>query len=211
MNRTAKILWAIALAAIALYAVLYVTQQGADNGPPPKIVKLGPDPAPTDAKATKAGAKLEKFQYLETPTTLPEIVFTGPEGQPLKLESFRGKVVLLNVWATWCAPCRHEMPSLDRLQKDLGSDKFEVVALSIDKSGLPGVKQFLEAIGITHLKAYVDPTTEQTRPLKILGMPTTLLIDAKGREIGRLTGPAQWDSDAAKAIVNTALEQTGRP
>ncbi len=206
MNRTAKFLWALALAAIASYAVLYVTRPGPDNGSP-NIVKLGTDVAPSPGARNKSGDKLAKFQYLDTPAPLPEMVFTGPEGQPLKLESFRGKVVLLNVWATWCAPCRHEMPSLDRLQKDLGSDKFEVVALSIDKSGLPGVKRFLEATGTTNLKAYVDPTTKLSKPLKIVGMPTTLLIDSQGREVGRLTGPAEWDSDAAKALVNKALQQ----
>lgn len=207
MNQTAKILWAIALAAIAGYAVLYVRQDAADNGPP-KIATLGEEGVPAAASTTKPADKLEKFILHDTPRPLEDMVFTGPDGQPLTLESFEGKVVLLNIWATWCAPCRHEMPSLDRLQQQLGSDQFEVVALSVDRTGLEGVKRFFKETGATDLKAYVDPTTKLLKPLKVEGMPTTLLLDRKGREIGRLTGPAEWDTAAAKEIVAKAINAT---
>ncbi len=203
MNRTVKILWAIALAAIAGYAVLYVRQDATDNGKR-NIVTLGD----SNAASKAPNDKLEKFEHHDPPRPLPEMVFTGPEGQPLTLESFEGKVVLLNIWATWCAPCRHEMPSLDRLQQQLGSDQFEVVALSVDRSGLAGVKRFFKETGATDLKAYVDPTTKLLKPLKVEGMPTTLLLDRKGREIGRLTGPAEWDTEAAKEIVSKAINAT---
>lgn len=134
-----------------------------------------------------------------------DIAFTDADGKPLTLAVFKGKTVLLNLWATWCAPCRKEMPDLDRLQRDLGSDTFEVVALSLDRGGAAASKAFLDKIGIKNLKLYVDDTGRASAPLKIIGMPTTLLIDPEGREIGRLIGPAPWDGEAAKKLIEAQL------
>ncbi len=114
-------------------------------------------------------------------------------GQKRTLADFRGKVVLLNVWATWCGPCRTEMPALDRLQSKLGSQDFEVVALSIDRGGQAVVKSFYDEIDLRVLTIYVDATAEAQSKLGILGIPTTLLIDQAGREVARYTGPAEWD------------------
>jgi thiol-disulfide isomerase/thioredoxin len=114
--------------------------------------------------------------------------------------------VLLNLWATWCAPCREEMPSLDRLQKDLGSDKFEVVALSLDRKGAEASQKFLDETKVSSLKLYVDASAKQGTTLKIVGMPTTILIDKEGRELGRLAGPAEWDSEDAKRLITAAIE-----
>jgi len=101
---------------------------------------------------------------------------------------------LLNIWATWCVPCREEMPTLDRLQQKLGGPAFEVVALSIDSKGIPAVRQFFEEIGVRSLAVYVDPSMQAMEKLRIVGVPTTLLIDREGRELWRKSGPAQWDS-----------------
>ena len=126
----------------------------------------------------------------------------------MSLASFKGKVVLLNIWATWCAPCREEMPGLDKLQAELGSDKFEVVALAIDKSGSAGAKKFLTDTKATRLAVFADPTAKEGTRLKVIGMPTTILIDELGREVGRLIGPAHWDSAEAKKLIEAQLSKT---
>ncbi|MGH6885371.1 MAG: TlpA family protein disulfide reductase [Geminicoccales bacterium] len=138
---------------------------------------------------------------------MPEITFDDAEGRTLTLADFRGKVVLLNIWATWCVPCRREMPTLDRLQAELGGPDFEVVALSIDRKGLPAVKEFYEELGLQELGIYVDPAGKASRELNALGIPTTLLIDGKGNELGRLAGPAEWDSPGMVEFLRGFIEQ----
>jgi thiol-disulfide isomerase/thioredoxin len=145
------------------------------------------------------------FVFKKAPAELPEIAFVDASGAARTLKDFRGKTVLLNLWATWCAPCREEMPALDRLQKELGSDTFEVVALAVDRGGLDAAKKFLDSINIANLKLYADATTRSGSALKVIGMPTTILIDKEGREIGRLPGPAAWDSGEAKRLVAASL------
>ncbi|MGE0023353.1 MAG: TlpA family protein disulfide reductase [Hyphomicrobium sp.] len=144
---------------------------------------------------------LPAFVYTKTPQPLADVNFVDGTGAPKTLADFRGKTVLLNLWATWCAPCREEMPSLDRLQRELGSDTFEVVALAVDRTGLESARKFLDSIGVTSLALYADPTTRSGSALRAVGMPTTILIDPEGREIGRLPGPAAWDSAEAKALI----------
>ena len=137
-----------------------------------------------------------------SPRRLPELVFEDGKGKRVTLADFRGRTVLLNVWATWCPPCREEMPSLDRLQKALGGPAFEVVALSIDAGGAPVVKRFYDEIGIRSLAIYVDPGMRAAGQLATPGVPTTLLIDREGRELGRHAGPAQWDSPQALRVIS---------
>ncbi|MFQ5566596.1 MAG: TlpA family protein disulfide reductase [Paracoccaceae bacterium] len=115
--------------------------------------------------------------------------------------------MLLNIWATWCAPCLREMPTLDRLQAQLGGPDFEVVALSIDRAGLKVVQNFYEKVGIQHLAMYIDSTGKGVRKLGISGLPTTFLIDRAGRELGRLIGPAEWDSSEMVAFIRKQLER----
>lgn len=133
------------------------------------------------------------MQSAREPRALPELPFQDAQGKPMSLADFRGKVVLLNVWATWCAPCRKEMPALDRVQQQLGGPGFEVVALSIDSGGVAPVRRFYDEIGIRTLAIYVDPSTQAATKLKTIGIPTTLLVDREGRELWRKTGPAEWD------------------
>ncbi|WP_192177411.1 TlpA family protein disulfide reductase [Mesorhizobium amorphae] len=136
----------------------------------------------------------QNFAVHETPVPVPEIQFQAVDGQPKTLADFRGKVVLLNIWATWCAPCRKEMPTLDRLQAKLGGPDFEVVALSMDRAGPDKVKTFFAEIGIEHLALNIDTSGKAMFTLGALGLPMTLLIDREGEEIGRLIGPAEWDA-----------------
>ena len=114
--------------------------------------------------------------------------------------------MLLNLWATWCLPCRKEMPALDRLQAQMGSDKFQVVAVSVDRTGLPGARKFLDEAKVANLTLYADPTARMAATLRAAGLPATLLLDREGREIGRLLGPAEWDSDDAKRLIGAAMK-----
>jgi hypothetical protein len=102
------------------------------------------------------------------------------------------------------------MPSLDRLQKDLGSDRFEVVAISVDRKGAEASRKFLADTGVERLALYVDPTARMSAELKVVGLPATLLVDAQGREVGRLLGPAEWDSDEAKRLIRAVVERGGQ-
>ncbi|MEO3432351.1 TlpA disulfide reductase family protein [Inquilinus sp. CAU 1745] len=138
---------------------------------------------------------------------MPELRFQGADGNDLSLADFRGRVVLLNVWATWCVPCREEMPTLDRLQAELGGSDFEVVALSIDRGGFGDVRAFFSEIGIENLRIYLDQPGASMGTLGVLGVPTTLLIDRQGREVGRLTGPAEWDSPEAIDLIRRYLNE----
>jgi thiol-disulfide isomerase/thioredoxin len=147
------------------------------------------------------------FSVHENPRTLPEIRFETGEGETITLAHFRGRVVLLNLWATWCAPCRREMPTLDRLQAALGGGDFEVLALSIDRTGLPAVKEFYQELGLERLPIYVDQTGAAQRALNALGLPTTLLIDREGNEVGRLLGPAEWDSPEMVGFIRGYVER----
>ena len=139
------------------------------------------------------------------PKTLPNVAFEDSAGRRLTLADFRGKLVLLNVWATWCLPCREEMPTLDRLQARLGGPGFEVVAVSIDRDGLPAVQEFYLQTGIKHLRVYVDKSGEASANLGATGIPTTLLIDRESREIGRKIGPAEWDSPEVVTLIQGYL------
>ncbi|MCB5364963.1 TlpA family protein disulfide reductase [Pusillimonas sp. CC-YST705] len=149
----------------------------------------------------------QRFMRWHTPRDLPAITFQDEAGKEMSLTAFRGKVVLLNIWATWCPPCREEMPSLDRLNDKRGGENFEVVALSIDRDTAL-VKPFYEEFGIQTLRGYFDPSTQIPNALRAPGVPTTLLIDQEGREIGRAMGPAAWDSAQVEALIDAALARS---
>jgi thiol-disulfide isomerase/thioredoxin len=140
------------------------------------------------------------------PEPLPELAFDTPEGTKASLADFEGRTVLLNLWATWCLPCRQEMPALDRLQGMFDAKDFAVVAVNIDTARLDRPKAFLQEIGVKNLKLYTDSTAAAFQTLKqagkVLGLPTTILIDKEGCEIGTMAGPAQWDSKDALALLN---------
>ena len=140
---------------------------------------------------------------------VPDLDFQDAAGKPLSLAHWRGRTVLLNLWATWCVPCRKEMPALDALEKKLGSPDFQVVAVNIDTRDPDKPKAFLKALGIEKLAYYADPTARTFQDLKEIGrafgMPTTMLVDKQGCEIGTIAGPAEWASDDAVKLIQAAL------
>lgn len=146
------------------------------------------------------------FVLNDAPKPVAEIRFTDGDGKPRTLADSRGKVVLLNLWATWCLPCRKEMPTLDRLQAAVGGDGFEVVAVSVDRQGAEAVNPFFSEIGVRHLAVHVDASGQAISALAALGLPTTLLIDADGRELGRLMGPAEWDAPDMVAFLRSIVD-----
>jgi thiol-disulfide isomerase/thioredoxin len=199
-------LWIFALSALIGFAAVYVTMGQSDNAAKPVagVEKAAKPEAGTPAEV-KTG-QMAAFVTKKTPEALPEISFKDASGKDLTLADFKGRTVLLNLWATWCSPCREEMPSLDRLQQALGSDKFEVVAISLDKQGAAASQKFLDEVKAKSLKLYVDATAKSGTNLKLIGMPTTILINKDGLEVGRLAGPAEWDSDEAKKLIAAAMQ-----
>ncbi|MGL4287293.1 MAG: TlpA family protein disulfide reductase [Phreatobacter sp.] len=155
-----------------------------------------------------AAAPPRNFLLHETPKPVPEIHFVDGDGRSSTLAEFRGKALLLNVWATWCLPCRKEMPALDRLQAELGGPDFMVVALSIDRAGAEAVRKFYAEVGITRLAIAVDSSARALRDLGIFGIPVTLLVDRDGSELGRLIGPAEWDSPEMLAFLREQIKRT---
>ena len=153
--------------------------------------------------AAIAAQGLDKLVPTE-PAPVPQTPFTDPEGGTHSLADYRGKVVLLNFWATWCAPCREEMPSLDRLAAERGGEDFEVVAIAAGHNPPPAIARFLSETGITHLPVRLDPRQELARGMGVMGMPVTVLIDREGREIARLRGGADWSSPAAHELIAQA-------
>ncbi len=141
-----------------------------------------------------------------TPKPAPALAFEDAAGNPLTLADFRGQVVVLNLWATWCGPCRKEMPSLDRLEAEHGPDGIYVLPLSLDRGDADQIQAFYDEVGIRTLKIYRDPTSAASRALGAFGLPTTVVFDQEGREVGRVLGPAEWDSDEAVTTLRALLE-----
>jgi thiol-disulfide isomerase/thioredoxin len=154
-----------------------------------------------------AAAPPQNFVLRDAPVPVPELRFTDDAGKPRSLADFRGKVVLLNIWATWCLPCRKEMPTLDRLQAALGGPDFEVVALSVNRNGVEVVKKFYAEIAIQHLAINIDTSGKAGFELATAGLPVTLLIDRHGQELGRLIGPAEWDAPDMVAFLKSIIAQ----
>jgi len=167
--------------------------------------------------AASATAKLKPFARGEVAAVevndrarpLSDLAFNGADGTPTTLAAFRGRTVLVNLWATWCAPCLKEMPALDALQGTLGGPDFAVVAINIDTRNLDKPKAWLAANGITRLQAYADPQAKVFQDLrtarKIEGMPVSLLVGPDGCELAILQGPADWASADARALITAAL------
>ena len=161
-----------------------------------------------DAPLTGAVAD---FNRIDPPLPAPGDAFKDSAGKELRLADFRGKLVLLNVWATWCAPCRAEMPSLDRLQAKLGDEGLLVLPLSLDRGGGPVVAVYYGQHDITHLGVYLAGQGGLQNALKIGGVPTSFLIDRDGRMVGSLEGATQWDSPEALALIRSYLRNESKP
>lgn len=203
MKNSFKIVAWVAVALVSVIviatALFFYQRNNASKGRPDGIVNVA-----TDIAVDIEG---QRFTRWHTPRELPLFSFDDATGKTLTLADFRGRVVLLNIWATWCPPCREEMPSLDRLNAKLGGPNFEVIALSIDRNPV-SVSQFYDEFGIRTLNHYVDPTTRASDILRAPGIPTTLLIDREGHEIGRAMGPAAWDSPQVEGIIKSTLLST---
>ena len=147
------------------------------------------------------------------PIRLPDLSFRDASGAERRLSDWQGRTVLFNLWATWCVPCRKEMPALDELQAKLGSPEFEVVAVNIDTRDPDKPRAWLKEVGIERLAYYADPAAKVFQDLKQVGkawgMPTTILVDGAGCEIGTLAGPAEWASADAIRFINAALGRSG--
>ncbi len=162
----------------------------------PALAKLGPE---------LVTGSLARFTLAKEPKPLPELAFTDADDKPLKLADYKGKTVLVNFWATWCAPCVKEMPSLDRLQAEMGKDRFVVLPLSLDGPSKPKVAPFYADRKLANLGIYFDKGKKVMGALDISVLPTSVLVDPDGREIGRLEGEADWDKPEALALMKAAI------
>jgi len=198
---------AAVIAAIAGFGTVYVSFAPSDNGE--SAVSSADSANQRTGNSPLAGLNKGAMAPLvvrQKPVDLPPLTFTGADGKSVSLADFSGKIVLLNIWATWCVPCREEMASLDRLQRKLGVSALLVMPLSIDRQGIPVVKTFYDELGLQTLGIYVDQSGKAARDLDALGVPTTLLIDREGREIGRKIGAAEWDSPELVRLIQGQIK-----
>jgi thiol-disulfide isomerase/thioredoxin len=156
------------------------------------------------ANALREG-NMKKLVFHPEALNTSSSAFVHEDGGEGTLEDYKGKYILLNFWATWCAPCRHEMPMLSDLQTELGGEKFEVVTLATGRNMPPAMAKFLDEIGVDNLPQHRDPKQKVARDMKVFGLPTTMIIDPEGQEIARLRGDADWSSDSAKAVLNALI------
>lgn len=156
------------------------------------------------APAARAG-ELDRLEWARPPRPLADFEFVDADDKPGKLSDFKGKGVLVNFWATWCAPCVNEMPSLDRLQAALGKSRLMVLPLSLDGASRAKVEPFYQTTKLKNLGMWFDKGRTVMKALKVTILPTTVLVDAEGREIARLEGELEWDAEDAKALVSTHI------
>ncbi|MBN9219285.1 MAG: TlpA family protein disulfide reductase [Mesorhizobium sp.] len=211
------ILAALVAGALAGAVAVYVSESRSGNNAAPQVAAGDSKDdvacaAKSDrAKKVAAAATGEVAALLpaDPPQSMKSLAFNGPDGKPMTIAGHAGKTVLMNLWATWCAPCRAEMPALDALQKEKGSDKFEVVAVNVDAGDDVKPKKFLADTGVHTLGYYRDSTMALFNDLKTrglaLGLPVTMLIDGEGCLIAHMNGPAEWAGPDAKRLVETAL------
>jgi thiol-disulfide isomerase/thioredoxin len=206
---SSRLLWAGVGATVAAAVVLY----GIAGGPGKETVSACSADVSRQL-APFARGQLAALNVPANPKQAVPISFLGPDGARLSLADFKGRAVLLNLWATWCLPCREEMPALDSLQSQLGDADFEVVAVSIDTARLERRRTFLEETGIKSLAFYADPTADSFQTLKragkALGLPTTILIDSSGCEVGVMAGPADWAADDSIALIRSSDKKAER-
>lgn len=198
MNRP-LIYVAFAIVVVGLIAVA-LTQTGKDS----------PDTGESSVANVESliTGQVANFTLNEQAKPTSEVAFLDAAGQSRSFADFQGKIVLVNFWATWCAPCIREMPALARLEADLGGDDFRVVAISIDRKGMVAVNRFYKKHGIEGLEPFVDTKNAVPRKLRVVGLPTTVLLGRDGQEIGRLVGGAEWDSPEAVRLIRHFIIST---
>jgi len=149
---------------------------------------------------------MKKLNFHSAAKEVSQTPFTTDGGGSMTLADYQGKHIVLNFWATWCAPCRVEMPMLSDLQTELGGESFEVVTIATGRNAPPAMKKFFDEIGVANLPLHRDPKGQLAREMGVFGLPITLILDPEGREIARLRGDAHWNSDSAKAIISALIE-----
>jgi thiol-disulfide isomerase/thioredoxin len=159
---------------------------------------IGANAAVADVAALRDG-DMKKLAFHDAPVPVAEVGLVDAEDNPRSLADYKGKWVVLNFWATWCAPCRHEMPSLDRLQAAV--PEIAVVPVATGRNSVTGIEKFFEEVSIENLPILRDPKSELARGMHVLGLPVTVILNPEGQEVARLIGDAEWDSASAKAIM----------
>jgi thiol-disulfide isomerase/thioredoxin len=168
-----------------------------------------PEPVPPIEKRDRLAMKT--LVWFDEPKPAPKTAFIGPDGEAVKFSDFKGKALVVNLWATWCAPCIKELPSLDKLEEERGGPTFRVVALSIDKEGASVIQPFFETNEIRSLKIYADPEAKVKREFAPPGLPTTYLINRDGQVVAWFVGPTEWDSPEALKSVDRLMVSTMTP
>ena len=163
---------------------------------------LGANPAAADVAALREG-DMKKLALHDTPVAVPEVVLLDAEDGEHSLADYKGKWVVLNFWATWCAPCRREMPSLERLQSAMPD--LAVVPVATGRNAVEGIRRFFKEAGVNTLPILRDPQSELARGMGVMGLPVTVILNPEGQEVARLIGDAEWDSDSAKAVLGALV------
>ena len=163
---------------------------------------LGANPVLADVASLRAG-DMKKLALHEAPVAVPEAVLLDAEDGEHALADYRGKWVVLNFWATWCAPCRKEMPSLDRLQTAMPD--LAVVPVATGRNAVEGIRRFFEEAGVAALPILRDPQSQLARGMGVMGLPVTVILNPEGQEVARLIGDAEWDSDSARAVLGALM------
>ena len=144
---------------------------------------------------------MKKLEFHAEPKAVPDVAFKDADGAEHRLSDYRGKYLVVNFWAMWCAPCRKEMPTLDKLQAEMGGDDLQVLPIATIRNSLPGVKRFFTDGGVKHLPVLIDPQAELAHKMGVMGLPVTVILNPDGQEIARLIGEADWAGDDAKAVL----------
>ena len=224
MSRSALVYTALGIGAIAVAAALLWPRGNEEAGASaPEPVELADAataadtesaaaapmsaPDPTTPLADLREGDMKKLNLLSEPRAVSDAAFLTSDGGEITLAAYEGQYVVLNFWATWCAPCRHEMPTLSALQEEFGGDAFEVVTVATGRNAPQAMSRFFDEIGVTNLPLHRDPEQGLARDMAVLGLPVTVIIDPEGREIARLQGDADWHSDSARAIVAALLDR----